>query len=364
MRILDRYILNSVLKLFFSCLLGFVFLYVIIDLFSHLDVILNQNAGIKFISDYYMAQLPIIFVQVTPISSLIATLYTFAKLNHNNEIIAMRSAGLSINRVAKTVIIFGILLSLVIFLANEKFIPSATKLMEQTKQILEGQNKKTQSQENIKNLSMYGLKNRLFFINTFDPSTNTMEGIVILEQDKDQNITKKIVANKGEYREGIWRFYRSITYNFNKNGQMEGDPQYMEEEIMIITETPQDFLNQRQRPEQMSTTEIKDYIWKLSQSGAVTVIRNLKVDLYQKFIFPLTSLITILLAIPFSLKIGKRAAALSSLGISFLVAFLYYAFNAICVAFGKAGILPPWAAASLSQIIFGGVSIYMIRLLP
>lgn len=111
MRILDRYILRSVLAVFFGCLLVFLFLYIIIDVFSHLDDILKQRVELLLLLKYYGSFLPIIFVQVTPICCLLSTLYAFGKLNRDNEIIAMRSSGLSVLQITKTIIIFGLVVS-------------------------------------------------------------------------------------------------------------------------------------------------------------------------------------------------------------------------------------------------------------
>jgi lipopolysaccharide export system permease protein len=366
MRILERYIFKSVIALFLGCMLGFFFLYIIIDLFSHLDVILTHKVAITVLKNYYFSNVPIIFVNITPMACLLATLYTFARMNHDNEIIAMRAAGLSVFQITRTTLFFGIVISLFIFWVNDRYVPRALFTMEKTKEQMENGSPKTKNKEGeaINNLSMYGLKNRLFFINKFTPATSTMEGIVILEQDEKQNITKKIVADKGIYQEGVWKFYRTITYIFDENGQIAQDPQYTEEEIMVITETPREFLDQRQRTEYMTIEQIDIYIWKLAQSGATTVVRNLKVELYQRFTLPLTSFITILLGIPFALKIKKNAAGLSSLGISLLFTFVYFVLNAVGIALGKAGILPPLAAVSLSHAFIALLSAYLIMGLP
>lgn len=366
MRILDRYILKSALGIFFGCLFLFLFLYVVIDVFSHLDEILKHQTNLLTLVYYYLSYLPIIFVQVSPIACLLSTLYTFAKLNHDNEIIAMRSSGLSIFQITKTIIIFGSIVSIFVFLVNDKLVPSSLYRTEKIKSRMENQRYKDQErkQETINNLSMYGLKNRLFFINKFMPAKNSMEGITILEHDQYQNLTKKIVANRGIYKDGLWTFYQCITYNFDPNGQILSEPQYLEEEIMAIPEPPAEFLNQMQRAEFMTIAQLEDYIWKLSRSGAVTVVRNFKVDLYQRFTSPLTSLIIILLGIPFALMIKKRATGLSSIGMSIIVTFFYYVLNAVSISFGKAGFITPFLAASLSHIIGFLISMYLITGLP
>jgi len=366
MRILDRYIIKSVLGLFFGCLLTFFTLYIVVDIFSHLDDILKQHTQLGILLQYYLSYLPIIFVQVTPMAGLLATLYTFGKLNRSNEIIAMRSAGLSVFQITTPIIIFGIILSVATFWINDRLVPQSIALTEKIKAQMESGTGKAPNKDNevVNNLSMYGLKNRLFFVNKFLVATSTMENIIILEHDEKQNLTKKIVANKGVYQDGLWRFYQCITYNFDINGQIIDEPQYMPEEIMAIPETPHEFLTQRQRTDFMTIAQLDDYIWRLSKSGAKTVIRNLKVDLYQRFTLPFTEIIIILLGIPFSLKMKKRATGLSSLGISIMLGFLYYVLTAVGVALGKSGVLMPTLAVSFSHILALITSIYFIHTLP
>ena len=138
----------------------------------------------------------------------------------------------------------------------------------------------------------------------------------------------------------------------------------MQEEIMPIPESPREFLSQRQRTDFMNIAQLEDYIWRLSKSGAVGVIRNLKVDLYQRYASPLTCLIIILLGIPFALRMKKRATGMSSLGISIMMGFLYYVLSAVGIALGKAGLLMPTLAAYLSHILALLTSLYLIQSLP
>lgn len=312
--------------------------------------------------NYYLTFLPIIFVQVAPVACLLATLYTFGTLNRGNEIIAMRASGLSIVQVTKVALMFGILVSMFLFWVNDRIVPQASALSAKIKSRM--QNKSAEKyDESITNLSMYGLKNRLFFVNNFSPATNSMEGIVILEHDEKQNITKKIVASKGIYQDGVWKFYQCITYDFDANGQIINE-QYLDEEIMTILESPREFLSQRQKPEYMTISQLEDYIWRLSKSGAQTVIRRLMVNFYERFAMPLESIMLILLGIPFSLMMKKRATGLSSIGIALILGFLYYVLNAVSLALGNAGIFPAFVAAFFAHAVALLTSAHLISQLP
>jgi lipopolysaccharide export system permease protein len=368
MRILERYILKGVCTIFFSCLFTFFFLYVIIDLFSHLDMILKQSVSLDVLRRYYTSYLPIIFTQVAPISCLLASLYTFARMNKENEIIAMRSSGLSIPRISRVVIVFGLLISLAVFWVTDKLVPKAMLISNQIQEQMENNSdrisKNKSSVEVIDNFTVYGLRNRLFYISKFYPAEKTMTGITVLEQNDKQDLTKKTVASKGVYKDGLWRFYQTVTDTYDRNGRPVEEHVYREEEIMPITETPDEFMDQRQHPDYMNIAQLEEHIWRLKKSGAATIIRSLTIDLYQRYTAPFTSLMIVLLSIPFSLKMKKRATGFSSLGLALVVGFMYYIMNAVSIALGKAGILPPLVCASLTHTAAFLYSIYLINKLP
>lgn len=362
MRILDRHILKSMWSTFIGCILLFVFLYVIIDLFSNLDDILRQKVAFAVMARYYLTFLPVIFVQIAPFACLIATVYCLGNFNRDNELIAMRSAGISIMRIALPMIVFGLLVSMAVFWVNEKFVYQAQDKMKEVKAQFDTKKAKEKiaADSTLKNLSIYGMGNRLFFIVKFSPLDNTMEGITILEQDKKQNLTSKIIASRGTWDGALWRFYDVQTFNLDDKGKIIGEPRYSDEEIMDIPESPQDFINQRKVPEAMNIPQLQTYIWKLSQSGAKSIVRSLKVDLFIRYSFPLTSLVIIFLGIPFSMKIRKKVVGLSSIGISVMACFFYYVMNAVAIALGKSGVLPPMLAAWLANLSFFSYSLYLI----
>lgn len=366
MRIIDKYILGSVVAVFLLCLSTFLLLYVVVDALSHLDEILKNHVPLAVLAEYYLSYLPLIFSRVSAFACLLATIYTFGRFTRDNEMIALRASGLDIYQISRPVLIFGLLLSLLVLRINSEVVPAWLVRNQAAKQRIESSPDKNAKpgKETITNLSVYGMRNRLFFISRFYPASSTMEGINILEQDDRQNVTRKIVADKGVYKDGFWTFYRVITYDFWPNGQIKKEPGYEEEETMVIPEKPEDFLNQRQQPELMTLRQMDEYIWKLSRSGASGVVRNLQVDFYQRLTEPFACVLIILLAIPFSLQMKKRATGLSAIGTAIIMGFLYYVAGALSVAMGKAGFLPPFLAASLHHLAALGLSIYLINKLP
>lgn len=366
MRIIDRYITQSIIGIFISLVMVFCFLYILIDAFSQMEDFIEKKVAIEVIMQYYSSFLPIILVNTSPIACLIATLFAYSQLNGNNEIIALRASGMNFWRLTRPAICFGLIVSAMIFLVNERFVPQSTIVSEEIKESqikVSTADKDKQKKSIIKNLTFYGLKNRLYFIDTFDPNTFEITGITIVGQDTQQNIKEKIVAFKGTWTGIAWKFYQvQITSYDSLKPNVPGEIKTYPEKLMDIKETPQDFLKQKTEVTAMNLRQLHSYISRFSMSGASRAINNLKVDYHQKFAFPAGNLVIMLMGLPLALMTGRRKAmTFTSIGIAVAIGFLYYVLNAVGLALGKGGAFPPMLAAWLAPLIFFVASAVLIR---
>ena len=208
MRIIDRYIVVSILKIFFGTFLTFSFLYILIDIAANLDELLDRKVTFSILMQYYSTFLPVILVQTSAIASLISTLFTYSNQNHHNEVIALRTSGFNFWKITRPAIMFALMVSGLVFWVNERIVPQsqtvATQIRNDNMTTSSGSTGKHKIMPKIKNLTFYGLKNRLFFIDTFDPNTYEIEGITIVGYDNQQNVQEKIVAWKGAWTGIIW----------------------------------------------------------------------------------------------------------------------------------------------------------------
>jgi lipopolysaccharide export system permease protein len=364
MLILDRYLMKNFIKSFVFCLFVFIFLFVIIDIFSNLQEIIKNHPPLVKVIELYVYSIPVIFAQTSPIATLLATLFTLGNFNQSNEIIAMRSSGLSVFHIIKPLVLFGVILSLGIFLVNETVTPEAQKMSKFIKQFYIDKSYNSVAEQPVVNVAVYGFNNRLFFINKLYPKTNTIEGLTILEHDEHQNVVSKIYAEKAVWRNNRWVLYQCFIYHLGEGQKVRGEPLYFTDAQLKIEETPEDFFRQNIPVDDMNAKELANYIWRLPSTGATGAIRKLRVDLYQKTSFPFTSLVIILLGIPSAIAIRRRAVAFSSIGLCIGISFIFYVLFAVSIALGKAGILPPLVAAWISHIFFSIIALYYISRVP
>ncbi len=365
MRILDRYILRSIASIFIGSVVMFAFLFILIDTFGNLQDFIEKHVTWKIILQYYLSLLPMVLVNTATMACLIATLFTYSSLNSTNEIIAVRASGLNFWKITRPALIFALLVCALVFLANERFVPQSSLVNEEIRQnyIKITISDKSKGHQIIRNLTFYGLKNRLFFIDSFDPNTNELSGITIIGHDQNQNLREKIVALKGTWTGIAWKFYNCQISNYNTSQpNISGDIKIYPEKLMEIKERPIDFLKQRLDVNTMNIMQLHAYIKRFQNSGAVKTINNLRVDFHQKIAFPFRTLIIVLAGLPFALMTGRRkAVTFTSIGIAVVISFLYYVIDAVGLALGKGSGLPPMAAAWLAPGIFLSLGLILIK---
>jgi lipopolysaccharide export system permease protein len=366
MRILDRYILRSILVTFAGTVFTFAFLFILIDLFSNLQDFIQKNVGMTVIVQYYLSFLPSIIVQTSTMACLIAVLFTYSSLNAHNEIIAIRASGMNFWQITRPALVFALFVSALVFLVNEKFVPQSSMVNQEIRdtQIKVSPSQKGHGLPPIHNLTFYGLKNRLFFIDTFDPNTSELSGITIIGHDHNQNLVEKIVALRGQWTGIAWKFYNCqiASYASSLPNVPPTEIKVYSEKLMDIKETPKDFLRQRMDINSMNLRQLHGYIKRFAGSGALKTLNNLRVDLHQKITFPLRNFVIVLIGLPFALmSVGKRKAmTFTSIAIALVIGFLYYVSDAVGLALAKGGALLPWEGAWLTPIFFTLMGLFII----
>ncbi len=366
MRILDRYILRSIVTIFLGTVITFAFLFILIDTFGNLEDFIEKQVPTQIIVQYYLTFLPVVIVNTATLACLIATLFTYSQLNSNNEIIAARASGLNFWHISRPALIFALIVSAFVFLVNERFVPQSSIINEEIRdsQIKVAVSEKGKGRPLIKNLTFYGLKNRLFFVDTFDPNTNEISGITIIGHDKNQNLVEKIVAQKGKWTGIAWKFVRCQITEYNSNlPNVPGEVKIYDEKLMDIKEKPIDFIKQRLNLAAMNIKQLNDYIGRFSGSGAQKTITNLQVDFHQKIAFPFRTFIIVLAGLPFALMTAgrRKTATLASIGLALVMGFLYYVLDAVGLALGKGGALPPMYSAWLAPGSFLTIALIAIK---
>jgi lipopolysaccharide export system permease protein len=332
---------------------------IIIDVFSFIDDIVKFRIPLTSIIAFYVYYIPAIFLQVTPMAALLSTIYVLSNLNKNNEIIAMKSSGISLWRVLAPILLIGVLISIVTFIVNDRVIPVSSKVSNYIRREELEKQKKSGAGRTVDSVAVYGAGNRILFARSYDTEKKVLTDIIMHEHDKKENLVSKITAQRAEWTGGTWVFYKVIVWKIDNAGRILGDPVFYDEKEIPLKEGPGDFASRDWRSDYMSYRDLKSYINNFRGAGT-KLIKGLLVDLHYKVSFCLISLIIIMIGAPFAL-VTTRGGVLIGIGMSVAIGLLYYAFIAMSLAFGKGGLLPPIVSAWLGNIVFAGLGVHLIN---
>lgn len=354
MSLLTRYLVREFTRLFFLCLAGGTALYLIIDLFDRINVLIRYGAPVKWIVLFLAYKVPLMVYQIVPATMLLSVLLTLGLLTKNNEVLAMRTSGIPVSRIAYPFLGMAFVVSLAAFLLSDFVVSPSYQRSEYIRRIL------------IEGRVPYSLmvRDRIWFrgdegfykIAAFLPAEKELQGVTWFTVARPFRLAKRIDASKARWKDGKWVFYNVVERTFRSDGGIETKRE-AEREIEL-PETPEDFQAVRAETDEMPLSKLLGYIRKIESEGYDST--PYRVELHKKISFPVLNIITAFLAIPFALRLPRVGGLATAVGLSLIIGFVYWVLFAITVSIGQAGLLPPFVAAWAANILFGAVGVYLL----
>ena len=125
MNILDRYILSTYLKSFFSVFAILMLIFLLQSVWVYIAELAGKDLQFDVILKFLIFVSPRIVVLVLPLTILLVSIMVFGNFSENYEFAAMKSTGISLQRAMKSLSIFIVLLSVVSFFFANNVIPLA-----------------------------------------------------------------------------------------------------------------------------------------------------------------------------------------------------------------------------------------------
>lgn len=358
MKIIDRYLLRTFLTPFLYCLLAFIMIFVIFDLFDKLNDFIDGKTPIALIAKYYVVLIPSVLIQIVPVSLLLAVLYSLSSLTKNNELTAMRASGISILRLMIPYLSVGLLLSFAVGLINETIGPRAAYWCYN---FAREQGRSDPSTVYVR--SDLAIKNqntrRSWLVGQFDIRDFSMRNVEVLQQREDTSDEFKIRAKEAVWLDGRWWFKDLSVQRYDQESNPMGIPRFaLTEEMADLTEQPTLFLNEVKDPEFMTALDLHDYL-KTHAHRAPSALARIRADMHSRLSMPWTCFIVTLLGIPFGSQTGRKGALLG-VALSIGLFFGYYVLVNVGVGLAKKMVIPAEVGGWLPNLIFLAIGLVMV----
>jgi len=125
LKILDRYILTTYLKTFFSVFTILMMIFILQSVWVYISELAGKDLEIEIVLKFLLYVSPRIVVLVLPLTILLASIMVFGGFSENYEFAAMKSTGISLQRAMKSLSVFIIFLAVISFFFANSVIPFA-----------------------------------------------------------------------------------------------------------------------------------------------------------------------------------------------------------------------------------------------
>ncbi len=354
MTLLTRYLMKEFGRLFALCLGGGVALYAVIDVFDRINSFIRHGAAIKWILLFVLFKIPLMVYQIVPAAMLLAVLLTLGLLARHNEILALRTSGIPVLRLAYPFVCVACLVSVAAFLLNEFVVAPAYQQSLYIRRILIEE--KTPYTAMVRNRIWFKGREGIFRVASFLPQKNEMQGVTLFTIERPFRLARRIDASRARWEDGKWIFYDVEVRSFPGRDEMKSSRSDRME--IALVEVPEDFQVLRTKTDEMSFAELRRYIRKIESEGYDST--PYRVQLQKKIAFPVLNIITAFLGIPFALRLPRFGGLAAVVGLSLVVGFLYWVLFAVTISVGQAGVLPPFVAAWTANALFAALGLYLL----
>jgi lipopolysaccharide export system permease protein len=354
MTILSKHIFKEFITLVAGVLAGIIVVYLCIEFLQKADRLIKYHATLLQVTLYFLYSIPNMISLSLPMATLIASLLSLGNLSRHNEIIAMRASGVSLARIIMPMLFGGVLLSGLGFLNTEYVIPVYSSRADYVRNVeIEKKPQRVMFQQH--KLWLRGPDNSIANIDLVSPNRNEMIGLNIYKLNPDYSVRERIKAGSLLWENGNWRLKHSLSYTFDNDDIHFHNS---DNEIFNIVENPNDLGMIVKDSQEMNFQELWDYVKRLKSSGYKAA--SYEVDLYNKIAFPFSSLLVVMLSIPFSIHKVRSSGAGKGIAIAVVIAFFYWTLWSVGGSLGRSGMLPPMVAAWFANIIFGAAAIIVL----
>lgn len=359
MKLIDRYLLRTLGAPLAVCLTAFVLVFVVHDLFDHLDNFVSAGTPLDQVLRYYLFLIPSVFYLIVPIALLLAVLYSLSHLTKNNELTAMRASGVSLYRLLVPFAAVGVLFVFIVYGINERIAPDCAYWCD-----LFISKEKSKDRPDADFSDPIPLKNnrerRVWSVQEIDAKTYAMRGILLIQEREDGSYEVEYNAERGEWLDGQLWFHDVTIQNYDAYSNPRGAEQHVAHlEMTELTESPKDFLNEvKYRKEWMSAIELARFLDTRPDVSPKTFWRY-STDFHYRMAIPWASFVVTLLGIPLGSATGRKGVFFGVF-VSIGLFFLYYVAIMFCLALGKQGSIAPWMAGWLPNLGFLGIGCLLL----
>lgn len=349
---IDFYIIKKFLGTFFYAIALIISISIVFDVAENVDDFMSKDVPWKaIVFDYYLNFIPYFANLFSGLFTFIAVIYFTSKLAYDTEIIAILCSGVSFNRLMRPYLVSAAVIVLFSYLLGNYVIPPANLKKVEFKNQYIG-SRKANNETHIHRQIEPGV-----FVYIESYTANDVGYKFTIEKFVDRKLVSKLNSDyvKWDREKQKW-----VIHNYYIR-DIEGNTETITQGVQIDTTlnmTPEDYQVVDNVVETMTLPKLNASLKSLKLRGVNTI--DYEIEKHRRRAGPFSAVILTIIGVSLASRKVKGGIGLH-LGLGLLLSFSYILFMQVTTVFTTSGMLAPWMAMWIPNIVYGALAFYLYR---
>ncbi|MBR5026427.1 MAG: LptF/LptG family permease [Victivallales bacterium] len=343
-----KYVLREFLIPLVCALAAFAFLFLVNNVFDDLPDFMSKDVPMRVVFAYFLSLQPHNLLNVIPISVLLAASFMTVMMGRNNELCAMRAAGMSLLTCALPVWIVALVACFCAICIGEFWGPAGLQNASRIRR--EWLDSKKKAAETVAFCNVK--ENRDWYCRDLDLA-DVMHDVVVRQYDEQGETQWVLMAETATFRDdGVCVFKNGSRQELGGEAKMLTSPVTFETYEFACQEQLRDIAGQGRMQEGVTTREALS-ILRSDVAPSPQMARLLRTSVWNNITFPLASLVGAFFGVALTIA-NQRSEIMKGFAGAIGILVMFYLVGQVFMVLGKNGWLPPFVAGGLPSLVFTG----------
>ncbi len=230
MKKLDQFIIKSFVGPFIAILLVVVFILVMQFLWLYIDELVGKGLSMRVILEFLAWGSATMLPLSLPLATLLASMMTLGTLGENNELLAIKAAGISLQRILVPLGIICAVISVGAFFVSNDLIPVAYNKIYTLRDDIG----KTKDEIKIPTGTFYnGIEGYILRVNERNDDSGMMKGVMVYNHTKNKGNTSLTIADSAIMKMSKDKTYLTFILYDGTNYEETNDKKYRDTTLQL-----------------------------------------------------------------------------------------------------------------------------------
>jgi lipopolysaccharide export system permease protein len=355
---LALYFFRQYIPSFFFGFVLFLFVLLLDRLFDIIDLVFNKGVPFLLVGHLFILFIPTVFPLTLPMACLLAALMTFGRMSEENELTAVRAAGVSLWKALWAPPLFALLISMIMIPFNTRVAPWANRGFRAIYEKIANADPLI----NIQAKKFFAIKNIKLYANGVNKKSQELSDLFVYESsERKGEPPERIFARKGILKADPDAYRLSLS-----DGQLQKYHETNPKNIIHTTFHRYDITlpidpektGQSTRYRNFSSKDLTTMIADLKKQGLPPF--GLQAERSLRIAIAFAPLALSFVGIPLATAL-KRGGKGFGFGVAIVVIFIYYTLLIFGLTMAEKGLIPPDLSLWMGNIACIAAGLFLMR---